>query len=109
MSKKEDWIQRLAEYKAKNGDTITIKELAAITWNGKRNVLTYEKIYKDCIKGILPYTQLGEEGSGCLITIDVNDAENYLKGLYFSVEDLTPPTKLLPFPDFSGEKNLRTI
>jgi len=106
MSKKEDWIQRLAEYKAKNGDTITIKEIAALTFNGKKNILTYEKIYKDCRKGILPYTQLGDEDSKCSITIDIKDAEAYLKGFYFSVEDLTPPTKPL-FPDFSPGKALK--
>jgi len=108
MSKKEDWIQRLAEYKAKNGDTITIKELAALTWNGKRNVVKYNKIYRACkYDEILPYTQLGEEGSKCAITIDVKDAEVYLKSMYFSAEDLTPPTKPL-FPDFLPGKLLKT-
>lgn len=100
MSKKEEWIRRLADYKAKNGDTITIKELSALTDNGKRNILKYKKIYVACKEGIIPYTQLGEDGSKCSITIDVKDAETYLKSLYFSAEDLTPPTKPLPFPDF---------
>lgn len=107
MSKKEIWLTRLAEYQAKNGDTITIKELSAITWNGKRNTMSYEKIYKDCKKGILPFTQLGNEDSKCSITIDLQDAEKYLKGFYFSNEDLTPPTKPL-FPGFVQEKLLKT-
>ena len=108
MSKKEDWIQRLAEYKAKNGDTITIKELAALTWNGKRNVVKYDKIYRAYQEGILPGTQLGPESSGCSITIDVKDAEAYLKSFHFSVEDLTPPSKLLPFPEISRELSTKT-
>lgn len=100
MSKKAEWIALLAKHK---GNTITIKELSALTSNGDRNILTYDKIYRAYTEGILPGTQLGPEGSGCGITIDIKDAEAYLKSFHFSAEDLTPPTKLLPFPDFSRE------
>lgn len=102
MSKKEIWLQRLTEYQAKNGDTITIKELSAITWNGQRNVVKYDKVYRAYEKGLLPGTQTGPEGSGCSIIIDIKDAEAYLKGFYFTNEDQTPATKLLPFPEIHG-------
>jgi hypothetical protein len=98
MTLKEEWKNEVRKYRK----FLSLKQLVLILTPDPDNYdqyrKKYQKIYRDIQKGLLDYTQQGEEGN--TIIISVEDAMDYIDRYKDSNPvDLTPPTKKLPFPD----------
>lgn len=114
MSKKkntliDDLIIAITDFKdvekIKGKEYLTIKQLAAVLG------VKYKKVYDDCKKELIEYTQRGPEDSGSSIIIERNDAIDYVRTWHNPNFDETPDSKLL-FPELAGEnhqaKNLQS-
>jgi hypothetical protein len=55
------------------------------------------------VKERLGYVKLGEEGTRCAIGITKPMAKAYIDSFASNNRDLTPPTKVLPFPEADKE------
>jgi hypothetical protein len=98
MTLKEGWKIQVRKYR----ECLSLKQLALILTPNPDDYdeyrKKYQKIYRDIQKGLLDYTQMGEERNMLLITVE--DALDYIDRYKDSNPvDMTPPTKNL-FPDF---------